>query len=88
MSTALTLILLLAVLLAPFGLVATLAAVSHRNGHLRMHFDQFRFAAPLVGPLFEDNADARRVGHDLDAIRTRFEQSPSWPSPGVLGERR
>ena len=29
-----------------------------------------------------------RLGHDLDAVRTRFEEHPSWPHPGVLGERR
>ncbi|SBS74880.1 conserved hypothetical protein [uncultured Mycobacterium sp.] len=54
---------------------------------LRLHADQFRVSAPMVGPLFDD-ADARRVGHDLDAVRTRFEQQPVWPSSGALGERR
>ena len=88
MTAALTLILLVAVLIAPFAVVATLATVSHRNGHLRLHFEQFRFVAPLIGPLLEDDADLRRIGHDVDAIRTRFEEAPSWPSPGVLGERR
>lgn len=23
-----------------------------------------------------------------DSVRTRFEQRPSWPSPGAMGERR
>jgi hypothetical protein len=34
------------------------------------------------------DADERRINHDLDAIRTRFEQHAVWPSSGVLGERR
>jgi len=54
---------------------------------LRLHADQFRLSAPMVGPLFDD-ADARRISHDLDAARTRFEQHPVWPSSGALGERR
>jgi hypothetical protein len=54
---------------------------------LRLHADQFRVSAPMVGPLFDD-ADQRRVSHDLDAVRTRFEQHPVWPSSGALGERR
>jgi hypothetical protein len=88
MTAALTVFLLIAVLIAPFAVVGTLAVTAHRHGHLRLRPDQFRFAAPFIGPLFEDDADLRRIGHDVDAIRTRFEQSPSWPSPGVLGERR
>ncbi len=52
------------------------------------HRDQFRFAAPMVGQLFTDDADLRRIGHDADAIRTRFEHSPSWPDPGARDERR
>ncbi|WP_319429687.1 hypothetical protein [Mycobacterium sp. RTGN5] len=55
---------------------------------LRLHADQFRVSAPMVGPLFDNDADARRTDHDLDAIRTRFEQHPVWPSSGALGERR
>ena len=42
----------------------------------------------MVGPLFADDADQRRVDHDVDAIRTRFEHHPVWPSSGALGERR
>jgi len=51
---------------------------------------QSMVAAPLVGRLYRDvdDADARRVSHDLDAVRTRFENHPVWPSPGVLGEPR
>lgn len=55
---------------------------------LRLRTDQFRVSAPMVGPLFADDADARRISHDLDAMRTRFEHHPVWPSSGVLGERR
>ena len=59
---------------------------------LRLHADQFRVSAPMVGPLFDDgagrDADERRTNHDLDAIRSRFEHHPVWPSSGVLGERR
>jgi len=35
-----------------------------------------------------DAYDAFRAEHDLDAIRTRFQRDPSWPTAGVLGERR
>ena len=59
---------------------------------LRFHAGQFRVSAPMVGPLFDDgigrDADERRMTHDLDAVRTRFEQHPVWPSSGALGERR
>ncbi|TGD86116.1 hypothetical protein BayCH28_18980 [Mycolicibacterium sp. CH28] len=52
----------------------------------------FRVRAPMAGRPFADEADSdadeRRINHDLDAIRTRFEEHPAWPSPGVLGERR
>jgi hypothetical protein len=74
MTAIMASLLLVAVLLAPFGLAAALATASHRSGTLR---------------LFDDSdADARRIGHDLDAIRTRFEEQPVWPSSGALGERR
>jgi hypothetical protein len=83
MSTVLNLFLLTVVLLAPFGLVAALASRSRRNGFLRWHLDQFWFATPTVGRLLEDrDSDSRRIGHDLDAVRTRFEQHPTWPSSG------
>jgi hypothetical protein len=41
-----------------------------------------------LGRLFEDDPDRFRVAHDLDAIRTRFEQQPVWPASGATGERR
>jgi hypothetical protein len=55
---------------------------------LRLHREQFRFAAPLAGRLFEDDRDLSRVAHDVDAIRTRFERQPSWPRSSATGERR
>lgn len=92
MTTALTYLLLIAVLIAPFAVIGFIARQAHRDGHLRWRLDQFRFSAPMMGRLFEDDygndSDMRRIGHDLDAARTRFEQHPSWPQPGVLGERR
>jgi hypothetical protein len=89
MTAIITSLLLVAVLLAPFGFVAALATTSQRGGTLRRHLGQFRFSAPMVGRLFDDrDADVRRVNHDVDAIRTRFEAQPAWPSSGALGERR
>jgi hypothetical protein len=41
-----------------------------------------------MGRLFEDDRDGLRIAHDVDAIRTRFEQQPFWPAPGATGERR
>ena len=89
MTAIMTSLLLMAVLLAPFGLVAALATTSYRRRILRWHLGQFPFSAPMVGRLFDDrDADVRRVNHDVDAIRTRFESQPVWPSSGALGERR
>jgi hypothetical protein len=42
----------------------------------------------MVGRLFEDDRDGFRIAHDVDAVRTRFEKQPSWPSSGATGERR
>ena len=93
MSTALTFL----ILIAPFAVAATLSWAAHRSGSSpcpsggrcpqRMRLDQFRLAAPMGGRFFDDR-DAFRVEHDVDAIRTRFEQQPAWPSPGAVGERR
>ncbi|MEH3141517.1 MAG: hypothetical protein PGN37_15330 [Mycobacterium kyogaense] len=84
MSIALTFL----ILAAPFALAAGLTWAAHRTGVLRLHRDQFRIAAPLAGRLFTDDRDLTRVTHDVDAIRTRFEQHPSWPSSTATGERR
>ena len=92
MTAIITFLLLSVVLLAPFGVVAALASVSHHDGTLRWHLGQFRWSAPMVGRLYIDggdrDADVRRIDHDLDAIRTGFERHPVWPSSGALGERR
>jgi hypothetical protein len=90
MTSMITFLLLTVVLLAPFGVFAAIASVSHRDGTLPLNAGQFRVGAPLVGRLYDDgyDADTSRVEHDIDAVRTRFEKHPVWPSPGVLGERR
>ncbi|KMO79761.1 hypothetical protein BST22_14235 [Mycolicibacterium chubuense] len=84
MSIALTFL----ILSLPFALAAALTWAAHRSGVLRLHREQFRFAAPLAGRLFEDDRDLSRVAHDVDAIRTRFERQPSWPRSSATGERR
>ena len=62
---------------------------SRGNGSLRWYLDQYRFTTPMVSWLLEDrDADTRRMGHDLDAIRTRFEQQPSWPTSGARADSR
>jgi len=51
-------------------------------------FALVRQVRPVGYPLDDRDPDARRVAHDVDAIRTRFERHPVWPSPGTLGEHR
>jgi hypothetical protein len=80
MTTAMTFL----ILIAPFAVAAALSWAAHRAGSLHMRLAQFRVAAPMGG-LFDDH-DSRRL--EQDAIRTRFEQSPSWPASGAVGERR
>ncbi|CAN3131092.1 hypothetical protein ACNUDN_24480 [Mycobacterium sp. smrl_JER01] len=75
------------ILLAPFAVAGVLGWAAHRSGTLRVRLDQFRWAAPMTGPLFDDR-DSYRVRHDVDAIRTRFEEHPNWPSSGASSERR
>jgi hypothetical protein len=84
MITAMTTALTFLILIAPFAVAAALSWAAHRSGSLHVRLVQFRVAAPLAG-LFDDR-DARPLGRD--AIRTRFEQSPSWPASGAVGERR
>lgn len=74
MSTTITIIVLAAIVLGPFALVASLATRAQGSGYLGWHIDRFRFAAPMAGRWFEDDADLRRIGHDVDAIRTRFQR--------------
>jgi hypothetical protein len=88
MTTALTIL----ILISPFAVAAVLSRAARRSGFLRLHRDQFRMAAPMTGRLFgldlADDRDVRRMEHDLDAVRTRFERHPAWPSSGAVGERR
>lgn len=84
MTTALTFL----ILISPVVVAATLSWAAHRTGSLRLRLDQFRMAGPMTGRLFEDDRDALRVDHDIDAIRTRFERQPFWPSSGSLSEGR
>jgi hypothetical protein len=56
---------------------------------LRRYLDEMRFTTPMVARLLEErDADGRRLDHDLDAIRTRFEQAPAWPTSGVRPDSR
>ncbi len=66
MSAVIQPLLILAVLLAPFAVAIVL---EHRaNGGAPRWF-----AVPMAGRLCEDDPDLRRMQHDTDAIRTRFE---------------
>ena len=84
MTTAMTLL----ILGAPFAVAVTLSWAAHRSDSLRIRFNQFRWSAPTMGRLFEDDRDGFRVAHDVDAIRTRVEKQPVWPQSGARGERR
>ena len=84
MTTALTFL----ILISPVVVAAALSWAAHRTGSLRFRLDQFRMAGPMSGRLFEDDRDLHRVDHDFDAVRTRFEQQPSWPASGSMDERR
>jgi hypothetical protein len=84
MGTALTFL----ILIAPFAVAAALALAAHRSETVRFHLDEFKVSAPMWGRLFDDDRDAYRIEHDVDAIRTRFEKQPFWPSSGATGERR
>ena len=77
MTTALTFL----ILIAPFAVAAALSWAAHRSDSLRIRFDQFRWSAPMIGRLFEDDRDGFRVAHDVDAIRTRFEQAAERGPP-------
>jgi hypothetical protein len=84
MTTALSLL----ILIAPLAVAAALRWSAHRTDSLRVRFDQFRWSAPVMGRLFEDDRDGFRIAHDADAVRTRFERNPFWPASGARGERR
>ncbi len=82
MAVGLTLLLLM----SPFVVAAALGWAAHRSGSLRLSREQFQVASPMR--VFENDSDARRLEHELDAIRTRFEHRPCRPGSGALGERR
>jgi hypothetical protein len=84
MTTALTFL----ILISPFAVAAALMWAAHSTGSLRLRLDQFRMAGPMSGRYFEDDRDTFRVEHDIDAVRTRFEQQPSWPTSGAMSEGR
>ena len=84
MTTALTFL----ILIAPLAVAVALSWAAHRNGSLRLRLDQFRMAGPMSGRFFDDDRDTFRVDHDADAVRTRFEKQPFWPSSGSLSEGR
>lgn len=84
MTTALAFL----ILGSPFAVAAALSWAAHRTGSLRFRLDQLRMAGPMSGRFFEDDRDMFRIEHDVDAVRTRFEQQPSWPASGAVGERR
>lgn len=69
----------LIILISPF-VVAAAVSWAARSNILRFRLDLFDINQP--------DYEAYRAGHDLDAIRSRFESQPSWPSAGALGERR
>jgi hypothetical protein len=84
MTTALTFL----ILISPFAVAAVLMWAAHSTGSLRVRLDQFRMAGPMSGRYFEDDRDTYRVEHDIDAVRTRFEQQPFWPTSGAMSEGR
>ncbi|MEH3138144.1 MAG: hypothetical protein PGN30_24435 [Mycolicibacterium neoaurum] len=88
MTTALTYLALTAILLAPFALTFALGRAARRSGILRLHLDQFRIAGPLTGSFHAEDRDSLRTQHDIDAIRSRWEHAPAWPTSSASGERR
>jgi hypothetical protein len=66
------------ILMAPFVVAVALGWAAHRSHGIRRG----------RGRLSGDSSDALRMEHELDAIRTRFERQPAWPTSGALGERR
>lgn len=70
----------LIILTSPFVVAAAVSWAAQRSNILRFRLDLFDINQP--------DYEAYRAGHDLDAIRSRFESQPSWPSAGALGERR
>ncbi|MFV8162029.1 hypothetical protein ACNQVK_07960 [Mycobacterium sp. 134] len=75
-----TIALALIILISPFAVAAAVGWAARRGNVLRFRLDLFDINQP--------DYETYRAGHDLDVIRSRFEHQPSWPSAGVLGERR
>ncbi|WP_441959517.1 hypothetical protein [Mycolicibacterium houstonense] len=74
----------LIILASPFVVAAAVSWAARRNNLMRFRLDLFDIPFRVGQPDYE----SYRAGHDLDAIRTRFERQPSWPSAGASGERR
>lgn len=63
--------------------------IAHTFRPLRRYLDEIRFTTPMVARLLEErDADGRRLDRELDAIRTRFEQAPTWPTSGRRADNR
>ncbi len=84
MTTALAFL----ILISPFAVAAALMWAAHSTGSLRLRLDQFRMPGHMSGRYFEDDRDTFRVEHDIDAVRTRFERQPFWPTSGAISEGR
>ncbi|WKG02957.1 hypothetical protein [Mycolicibacterium sp. HK-90] len=67
----------LIILASPFVVAAAVSWAAHRDGTLRFRMD-----------LFAPDYESYRAGHELDAIRTRFERQPFWPTAGASGDHR
>lgn len=65
------------VMAAPFAVAALFSWASHRSQPTRNYL-----------AAVNDDRDWYRIEHDVDAARTRFENTPTWPASGVTGERR
>ncbi len=79
-----TVALALIILISPFAVAAAVGWAAQRGNVLRFRLDLFDLQFGSTNP----TTTTYRAGHDLDAIRSRFEHQPAWPSAGVLGERR
>jgi hypothetical protein len=83
-----TAVLTFLILISPLAVAVALSWAAHRTGSLRLRMDRFRMAGPMSGRYLEDDRDALRIDHEVDAVRTRFERQPFWPSSGSLSEGR
>lgn len=70
-------LLIFLILLAPFVVAALLDRTSSRSDIMSNYFSGVA-----------EDSDWHRIQHDADAVRTRFEQAPTWPRSGGCGERR